>query len=97
MRSLILLTLISSGCAVALTDAGSRVQVMKSDPPAVCREKGSVSGHAGVATPSASTWARNDLRNQAANAGANYVRLESISGRGEQGTAYLCPTDAAAQ
>lgn len=80
------------GCSTALTDSGKRVQLMKSDPPSECTEVGGVDGRSG-----SEDTAKNDMRNKAAELGANYVRYESTGypnfgwGRTVNGTAYKCP------
>lgn len=81
------------GCAsTGLTAAGAKVQLMKADPPAGCKELGSVDGshnYVGRANEAAS---KNVLRNRAADLGANYVRMETVSSAGIiAGTAYQCP------
>ncbi|MCB9489995.1 MAG: DUF4156 domain-containing protein [Deltaproteobacteria bacterium] len=66
---------------------------MKSDPPDGCEEIGQVRGEPagmGPATPMES--AKIDMRNEAAEMGANYVRMEAVMQNGAvEGTAYKCP------
>ena len=82
-----------TACAIALTDAGKAVRVMKSDPPSNCREIGGVTGSAGglQGDPKVIQNAKNDMRNNAAKMGANYVRFETASINSVTGTAYRCP------
>ena len=78
------------GCGGSLSAAGTAVKVMKADPPADCTEVGVVSGHA--VGPDHRTKSRNKLRNEAAEKGGNYVRLETVAADGgEMGTAFKCP------
>ncbi len=88
MRYLVLVLMALAGCAATLSEAGNRVQVMKSDPPTGCQELGAVSG--------TDPDPRIQLRNEAGKLGANYVRLETVdSYHTEKGTAYKCPADLA--
>jgi hypothetical protein len=84
--------LFASACASAtLSPAGANVKMNKSDPPAACNEVGSVSAR----TAYDLDGAKNMLRNDAAEKGGNYVRLDSM--RGEYhltGTAFTCPSGA---
>jgi len=80
----------------ALTAAGARVQLMKADPPPSCAEVGSVSAHA--IGPNNLERTKNTLRNDAADEGATYVRLDTATSEGEMtGTAFRCPATALAQ
>lgn len=88
MRCLVLALVAAAGCAATLTQAGSRVQVMKEDPPAGCQDVGPVSG--------TDPDPRIQLKNEAGKLGATYVRLETVdSYHTEKGTAYKCPNDVA--
>jgi hypothetical protein len=63
---------------------------MKSDPPAECKELGSVSGNGSLEN------AKIYMRNDAAAMGGNYVRWETVESNGTtasgaSGTAYKCP------
>ncbi len=94
-----ILFLAFAGCAVALSEAGSTVKLMKSDPPSECQELGEVRGRAtasgGALDPAATLeQSKNALRNKAAEMGANYVRWEAGDSVGGvvTGTAYRCPT-----
>ena len=75
----------------ALTEAGARVKLMKADPPSSCADVGTVSAHA--IGPNSDERTRNTLRNDAAEKGGNYVRLETATEEGGlTGTAYSCPS-----
>jgi Domain of unknown function (DUF4156) len=74
---------------------------MKSDPSTGCQELGDVSGRAkasGGALDPADVLenSKNDLRNKAAEMGANDVRWETGGSKGEvvTGTAYRCAAPA---
>ncbi|MBS2018505.1 MAG: DUF4156 domain-containing protein [Deltaproteobacteria bacterium] len=74
----------------ALTQAGAQVTLNKADPPKGCVEKGGVSGY--TIGPDYQERNKNKLRNEAAEKGANYVRLEQNDSDGNaSGTAYSCP------
>lgn len=74
----------------ALTQAGAQVTLNKADPPKGCVEKGGVSGY--TIGPDYQERNKNKLRNEAAEKGANYVRLEQNDSDGNaSGTAYACP------
>jgi hypothetical protein len=82
-------TLIGCGGG-ALTQAGSAVTLNKSDPASGCKEVGGVSGY--TIGPDYQDKNKNKLRNEAAEKGANYVRLEQNDSDGNaSGTAYKCP------
>ena len=95
-RFALVLPLVLSGCAtVALTRAGSSVAVMKADPAPNCREVGDVTGADNGFSENPMASAKNVMRNQAADLGANYVRLDTAS-RVQgwlhlTGTAFTCP------
>lgn len=81
------------GCAATLTAAGMKVKATKTAPPPECTEIGDVSaGYEG--SPEA---IRNELRNKAAEKGANYLVINEIISSGMynllvgSGTAYHCP------
>lgn len=75
-----------SGCAVGLTQAGSHVKLMKSDPPTGCVEIGTVE----AARPDTDSE-KNEMRNEAANMNANFVRWDTVSDQtGSTGTAFKC-------
>ena len=79
--------MLSFGCYTeTLTEAGKAVQVMESDPPAGCREVGSVAGRGDA------EQIKINLRNAAASKGGNYVRLETFDVANETttGTAFRC-------
>jgi hypothetical protein len=96
-RWLIVLGVVLGGvaCGGSLTEAGARVKLMKADPPPTCTEVGSVSGY--KVGPNYQDRLKNDLRNDAADKGANYVRLETLTSDGNaSGTAFRCPDQATA-
>ncbi|MBL8021341.1 MAG: DUF4156 domain-containing protein [Leptospirales bacterium] len=97
MRFLIsILLLITVGCvSPQLSPSGRLVRTMKSDPPSECTEIAQLKGTGGYDDV---IGAQNDLRNKAAAAGANCVRLESVSApintfwpSSVTGTAFECP------
>jgi hypothetical protein len=65
---------------------------MKADPPTGCTEVGTVEGSETQIGGDAD-GARVELRNEAGEKGANYVRLDTADrgGRVITGTAYKCP------
>ena len=78
----------------ALTAAGAKVTLNKADPPPTCKEAGSVSGY--TIGPDYQEKNKNKLRNEAAEKGANFVRLEQNDSDGNAaGTAYKCPEGSA--
>ena len=97
-----------SACSTAdLTADGARVVASRNAPAATCEEVKYLVGHGGgtfggeyIANDDLIEYAMNDLRNQAAEAGANYVQHDSPQlGDGDgttttatiSGTAYRCP------
>lgn len=65
---------------------------MKSDPPAECEEVGSVSASGYKCFGGDEACAKDSMRNDAADMGANYVRYETYNpNSGGSGTAYRCP------
>ena len=89
------LSLLFVGCLVgcggaSLTQAGAKVMLNKSDPPAGCSEVAGVSAY--TIGPDYQNKNKNKLRNEAGEKGANYVRLEQNDSDGNaSGTAYKCP------
>lgn len=78
------------GCGSELTQAGARVKLMKADPPPQCQEVRGVSAY--QVGPDYQDHLKNALRNEAAENGANYVRLETLTSDGNaSGTAFACP------
>jgi len=74
----------------SLTQAGAQVKLMKADPPAGCKERGGVSSY--TIGPDYQEKNKNKLRNEAAEKGANYVRLEQNDSDGNaSGTSFTCP------
>ncbi len=92
MRMLFAFSLLFSlaACGATLTEAGTGVKLMKADPPADCADVGGVSSY--KIGPGYQDALKIALRNQAADKGGNYVRLESLTDDGNAaGTAYKCP------
>jgi hypothetical protein len=77
-----------AACSTALTVQGQKVKVIKSDPPANCKEIGVVVGSNNNGNPE---YMNNDLRNNAAEKGANVVRLDTAYLTKISGTAFKCP------
>jgi hypothetical protein len=94
----VLVSLATPACAVELTDAGKMVNVGKAEPQSGCKDLGTVygTGSGGGYTSSEDKMrsARNDIRNNAAERGANYVSLDAlgsdVSGMTLSGKAYAC-------
>jgi len=84
-------SLLLVACSTPLTVGGRGVRVVKSDLPLMCEDLGTVES----ADPSPDDT-RNEIRNDAAEMGANFVRLDSTTaaGYGLIGTAYRCPAEA---
>lgn len=85
-----------SGCtATTLTAAGRGVSVEKADAKKECSEVGIISASSSNFVGETDANARNKLRNEAAERGANYVRLDTYAENGNgvryTGTAYKCP------
>ena len=100
------------GCKTAdLTGEGAKVAASRNPAPSGCTPKGYLTGKGGgtfggdlIANEKLIEYAMNDLRNQAADKGANYLQHDPPqlgSGDGTTtsvtitGTAYLCPEPAA--
>jgi hypothetical protein len=78
----------AAACGGALTEQGSQVKLLKADPPADCKEVGSVSAY--MVGPNFQERLKNKMRNDAAQKGANYVRLENLTSDGNAaGTAFV--------
>lgn len=91
MKRALLLVMLTA-CGPALSEAGAGVKVMSADPPPNCTEIGHVSGS--LARRDRAERAKNEMRNRAAEKGANYVRLEGVDsayGSSANGTAFKCP------
>jgi hypothetical protein len=94
----VLFALSSSACGAELSDAGRSVQVGKADPRGACRELGAVYGSGGggayTSTEDKMRSARNEIRNNAAALGANYVELDALGsdvmGMTMTGRAFAC-------
>jgi hypothetical protein len=106
--SLVLVSVLSSGCSTEdLTDAGAKVVASRNAPAVACTQLGFVVGHGGgtfgggfISNDDLIEYAMNDLRNQAADLGGNYVQYDTPTmGDGDgttttatvSGTAYRCP------
>ncbi|MBX3191039.1 MAG: DUF4156 domain-containing protein [Labilithrix sp.] len=93
-----------------LTPEGARVTLSRNAPPAGCQEIKHLVGHGGgtfggeyIANDDLIEYAMNDLRNEAAEVGANYVQHDTPTlggGSGTtttatvSGTAFRCPDPA---
>ncbi|HVH47873.1 MAG TPA: DUF4156 domain-containing protein [Labilithrix sp.] len=92
MKRLVLflgLSLVACGGG-ALSPEGAKVTLNKADPPSGCTEAGGVSSY--TIGPDYQEKNKNKLRNEAAEKGANFVRLEQNDSDGNaSGTAYRCP------
>ena len=81
-----------------LSPAAGQVQLMKGDPPPGCRELGTAMGTSMRSAGSVELpmeeleFAKVDLRNKAAEMGANYVRMDAAAENGTtiSGPAYRC-------
>lgn len=88
------LIVVSACGSLPLTEGGKNVKVQKSDAEPSCKEIGTVTGSADCTLRGIEKCvevAKNDLRNKAAEKGANFVRLEQVNGSFHSGTAYKCP------
>lgn len=79
------------GCATTVTQQGAKVKIGKADPPKSCEELGDVTASSFYFCME--QCQRNRLRNNAAEIGANYLRLDSTSPTGSAGIAFKCPKD----
>jgi hypothetical protein len=85
----------SAACGGALSQAGAGVKVMTGDPPPSCTEVGSVSSYS--VGPNFQEHLKNNMRNDAAAKGGNYLRIEQLASNGNaSGTAFHCPDQPAA-
>jgi hypothetical protein len=99
------------GClTTSLSDGGAKVAVSRNPAPAGCAPAGYVTGEGGgtfggeyISNDDLIEYAMNDLRNKAADLGANFIQQDPPqlgSGRGTTttvtitGTAYRCPVRA---
>lgn len=94
MKKLICLSfLFLSACGhQAVLPEGKNVKALRENPPANCTDLGAVEGrNANLRGETAE--AIEDLKNEAAKKGANYVRVEATSAYGNsvRGTAFQCP------
>jgi hypothetical protein len=94
-----LVTCTAAACTpTELTDAGQQVRIGKADPAGGCTELGTVygsgTGGAYMTTEDKMTSAQNDLRNHAAEQGANYLDMDAIGsdihGMTISGRAFRC-------
>lgn len=87
------LSLFLTSCgSTPVVPEGKNVKVSRDDADKDCRELGSVVGRL-LTTTAKPEDAIEDMKQEAANKGANYVRMETASGLGSavKGTAYFCP------
>jgi hypothetical protein len=99
LRAILLLALVSA-CAPNQQGPEPKdakdVQLVKTEPPSTCQEVGSLVGEAPNG-PGAEGKAKTNLREKAAQIGANYVLWETFEISEDpprttiHGTAYLCP------
>jgi Domain of unknown function (DUF4156)/Short C-terminal domain len=88
----------SVACVTELTGAGQQVRIGKQDPADGCTELGTVYGSSTgggyASTEDKMTSAENELRNRAAEKGANYVVMDAIGsglpGMTISGRAFRC-------
>ncbi len=75
------LTFILFGCATALTESGTKVRLVQMQSDFDCSFVGTVTGSNSMGNTTAhdAEGAMNQLRNKAANIGANAVRVLSVS------------------
>ncbi len=102
LRTTLLLSLLSA-CAPYEQAPGPKdpkdVQLVKTEPPTECKELGDIVGEAPNG-PGAESRSKMNLREKAAQMGANYVRWETFQISEDpprttiNGTAYLCPATA---
>jgi hypothetical protein len=102
LRTILLLALVSA-CApnerAPEPKDAKDVQLIKTEPPSTCQEIGPLVGEAPNG-PSAESKAKTNLREKAAQMGANSVRWETFEISEDpprttiHGTAYLCPAAA---
>lgn len=101
---------LSACSAASLSTEGAKVAASRNPAPALCAPAGYLTGKGGgtfggayISNEDLIEYAMNDLRNQAADLGANYVRSDPPqlgSGNGTTtsvtitGTAYRCPKTA---
>ena len=104
--------LVASCKTARLTEAGAQVAASPNPPVPGCQPLGSLTGKAGgdagayISEQDLTTYALNDLRNQAANLGANYVQHSppakeatgsTVTSISFAGTAYRCPAQSFSQ
>jgi hypothetical protein len=75
-----------------IVPSADSVKVSREDAKPTCKEVGKVKGTVLSMKPNIEK-AIEDMKTEAANKGANFVRMETASSYGTavQGTAYLCP------
>jgi hypothetical protein len=89
-RALLLVML--AGCGGSLSEAGAGVKIIHGEAPPNCTEVGPVVGS--LYRRDRVELAKNKMRNEAAEKGANCVRLEGVNGAygsSANGTAFKCP------
>jgi hypothetical protein len=93
-RSLLVLALLSlAACASrSVLPSVKEVKVSREAPSSKCKEMGKITGRTGT-TKGTDQQALDDLKNEAAHKGANYVVVKEYSDYGTEvtGIAYECP------
>lgn len=114
MASLLVATTGATACKTSdLTEGGAKVAASRNPPPPGCKSLGYITGKGGgtfgggfVSNEDLIEYAMNDLRNKAAELGANLVQHDPPTmGQGDgtttsvtiTGTAYACPSAGGAQ
>jgi hypothetical protein len=91
MKRVLLLGMLTA-CGGSLSEAGAGVKIVHGDAAPNCTEVSPVVGQ--VARRDRIELAKNKMRNEAAEKGANTVRLEGVNGAygsSANGTAFKCP------
>ncbi len=86
------IVLTGTGCVGSLSPKGARVEIAAAEPPATCHAVGPVHAEASLVIGGRVEDKVNvEVRNEAAEMGANYVRVQSLLPSSITGTAYACP------
>lgn len=95
VSSTLLLLCVACASSVELSEGAKKVKLGTAEPAANCEELGTVEGSGREVWPGDGTIAsaENDLRNKAADMGANYVRVVDTlpENYSMSGAAYRCP------
>jgi hypothetical protein len=84
------LVLFTGACAPKLSIKGQAVKIAKAEPPQGCKDVGVVSAPSYVSGLEERTYTT--LKNEAAEKGGNYVRLDSVNSAGQYtATVFKCP------